>query len=105
MDKLPISFSINCGYARVSALEYSFLVPGKHRSCIDKKKRIDKFQNLFQGYTIFARPPSFWQNETISHFDRYCGSILDDFSTSCRSKELRVEYTFFFQLKNGRLNL
>ncbi len=91
MDRLPISLAINCGYAGVAALEYSFLVPSKLISCIDKKKRIDKFQNLFQGYANFARPATFWENQSNSKF---CSFILDDFSASCRNwKELRVEYT------------
>ncbi len=105
MDKLPISLSINCGYARVAALEYSFLVLGKHRSCIDKKKRIDKFQSLFHGYENFARPATFWENRPISPFDRYCNSILDDFSKSCcnwKPKELRVEYTSSFSTEKWK---
>ena len=99
MDKLPICLAINSGYARVAALEYSFLLPKMHRSCIDKKKRIDMFQNLFQGYENFAKPTKFWEYEQKSTFNLYCDSILDDFSISCRSwkpKELRVEYTVFF---------
>ncbi len=78
MDKLPISLAFNCGYARVAGLEYSFLVPGRHRSSIDRKKRIDKFKNIFQGYENFARPAEFWENEHKSTFNRYCDSILDD---------------------------
>ena len=61
MDKLPIYLAFNCGYARVAGLEYYFLVPGRHRSCVDKEKRIDKFQNLFRGYENFAKPAEFWE--------------------------------------------
>ncbi len=78
-------------------------MPSKQRSCIDKKKRIDKFKNHFQGYANFARPATFWENQSNSKFDRYCSSILDDFFASCRNwNELRVEYTSSFSTEKWK---
>ena len=98
-DKFPISLAFNCGYARVAALEYSFIRRGKSRVSIDRETRIKEFKNLFQDYENFARPAEFWhlsQYETKSTFNRYCDSVLDDFLLNWKSKEHREQYKCTF---------
>ena len=105
MDKNSLSLSFNCGYARVAALEYSFTKRGKPRSSIDRAKRIEMFQKLFRDRVNFTRPTEFWsmpQNETVSTFNRYCDSVLDDFVTRWKPKEHREEYKSKFSTENWK---
>ena len=64
MDKIPVSLAFNCGYARVAAIEYSFVGRGKSRSSINRETRIEKF---FRDYENFAKlQTEFWYSHLIN---------------------------------------
>ena len=106
MDDSSRALAINCGYYRVAVFQCSRVQRGRSRSSIDKEKRREKIQQLFEGIEGFVRPTEFWDNNSLklkNSFEGHCASVLDWFRLRWNpNQSARQEYTDVFSIDNWK---
>ena len=95
-DSLPVSLTVNCGFARAGILQLSYLPKGVSRTTLHRRKRAEEFQDLFSSFSLSATYFEEDKVRKVSLFDRHCDKVIKHFSKKWHPTEVKADYVKTF---------